>query len=221
MSERRDHPFTLRKKFSKEILESLKGKKSKRIREGEIYVLKYEIDPQIPTDKWHQIPLIFVTEVTTTTLTGYNLFYIDKTVTSRIIKEALKTSKFTGSKISFLLENELANSKRYCSVKKIFKLSRIIACSQVQREDWEKIPEMDRIMFGNLNSNQLHADWNLETKISTEKKKKKKEIEEDAKQEEFSVEEDLNAREIIFETVEENNNLRDVAREISEDDFLD
>jgi hypothetical protein len=215
----KEHIFTTRKKNSLKILKSLKDSPSKRIREGEFYVLKYAADSSFSTDKWHQISLLYVTEINSSEITGYNVLYLPPKICENIVKESLKVKKFKASNFRSMLEAEIGNSESYGFCKKSYKLSRILSCSSVPREEWPQISTLDRKPFGNLDAKSLYEDWKLEKRVEIVKKSKKKKDEKALPEEEtFEVQESGNAREVIFEEKKEEN-LNTLKDEIEFDDI--
>jgi len=225
MKNQKEHLFTVRKKFSKSLIERLKNSKENKIREGEVYCLHYT-SKELSTDKWHTIPLLFITEINSENIVGFNLLYLKDNVVKNILTFAQRENKkYSSSKIKSLIEADLDRSPWNFS-KKTFENRYIAKILHVPREDWKKIVKLDKVPFGNLNEKLLVEDWYLEkfqnskNKNIAEKKTSKDDIAEvSSKKRTFEVYEDLNFREIIFEKEREKGSLMDLRDEILDDDI--
>lgn len=215
LSMQKEHPFITRKKFTHGLINSLKTNRAKRIREGEIYCIEYAPSGDFPTDKWHMISVVLVTEVNNRTVQGYNFLYLPSHVTKKITEQASGLKAFRESKLEFLLKEEMTQHPWICTLKE-FQVSRILACSKIERDQWVHLPEMDKSPFGNLSAQLLQDDWKKENSIQErEKRKKKKDVlQESSEEQTFEVEENLNVREVVFEEAPKEESLRSLTDEI-------
>jgi hypothetical protein len=219
MKKRKEHPFVTRKKFSKNLILSLKKSKENRVREGEVYAVFYE-STDLPTDKWHMISLLFVTEVKVQQITGFNLLYLNEKVVQNILTFAEKENKkFADSKIKALMEMDL-NRVPWIYAKKSFDNRNVKRVLRVSRENWKDLVKIDKKSFGNLNEKKLIEDWNLERVEEFVRKTAPKEFQKEQhikNPDTFEVFEDLNYREVIFD--EKKDSLQDLRDEILDDDI--
>lgn len=211
----KEHPFITKKKFTHDLIKSLKIKRAKRIREGEIYCIEYASSQDYPTDKWHMISIVLITEITKTTVKGYNFLYLPSHIIKNIVEEAFPLKTIRNSRLNFLLEKEMSQFPWVCALKE-FQTSRILSCSLIEREHWKSLIDMDKSPFGNLSANMLQNDWKHENSIQERKKraKKKEDSKEDLKEEVFEVEENLNVREVVFGEAPKKESLRSMTDEI-------
>ena len=211
----KEHPFITKKKFTHSLIKSLRTNKAKRIREGEIYCVEYSPSRDYLTDKWHMISIVLVTEVSATSVKGYNFLYLPSHVTKKIVEEALPLKSIRNSKLEMLLKEEMSQMPWACTLKE-FQVSRIVASSKIERDQWTKLVDMDKSPFGNLSANLLQEDWKRENSVKEiEKRKKKKEtLKENVEEETFEVEENLNVREVVFEEAPKEESLRTLTDEI-------
>ena len=173
-----------RKVFTKTLIKSIK-KPVDKIKVGELYCINY-IDNSFPTDKWHQLSIVFVTEIYNQTIEGFNILYFDRDLIYKILSKAVESKDYKKSKIKLLIDQELGIVPYICA-KKSFFASKIKLCSLIDRTDWPIVPNIDKEQFGNLNSLLLTNAWN-EEQIKYIKNKPKKKIQ--------------NQKEILDDTVE-------------------
>ena len=203
MIEKKEHPFTIKKKFSHSLIDSLKKSKLKKIREGEVYCIRYSND-EFPTDKHHQLAIVYVTEIRNNEIVGYNLLYLGSDTNKKLLERAIEIKTLRGSTLDFLIQNELTRTP-WVYARKVFQPAKIVSFAIVERNVWDQLYDLDKKPFGNLNEFFLTRDWVAENTSLTEKKKRKKVNDKEPlqKEESFTIEENMNAREIVFDEVQE------------------
>lgn len=199
MLKQKDHPLIVKKKFTKKILNSLKKSKERRIREGDVYCIDYR-NNELPTDKWHQLSIAFIVEIRTDEIETYNLLYLGDDTNKKLLEKAINLKSLRGSELRVLIQNELTRSP-WVYARKIFKPGHIEKFTLIERSDWDKLIGMDKSSFGNLNDYYLMESWKQENAVKKDKDEKKEKKEDKKKEDEhtFTVEEDLDVKEIVFD----------------------
>jgi hypothetical protein len=215
-----------RRKFTHRVINSLKTSKEKSIKEGNVYCIRYS-DDSMPTDKWHQLSLFFVTEVKKTEICGYNLLYqgreasynllhhnlmyrLEKHVKEEVVTYSLK--EYRNSETQRRVNNEFT-VEPWSHAYKVFKAEKIVKFATVQLEDWPFVPLVELNLFGDLNPYFLMLEWKKENSLQAKKKAKIKK------------EELLETEEYVFDDLDEDNSLEkiDTSTVLSDvkDDILD
>lgn len=193
-----------RRSFSTGILRKLRTSREKKIREGEVYCMSYRFS-ELPTDKWHIVSLVLVTEISRNFVRGYNLLYLPANVVINVLERLETVKSFRKSVLPQLMNEELGVLPYSCT-RKDFLIDGISSFVQVPRSDWGMVPIMDKVQFGNLNSYYLIEDWKIENMTAPRiTRKPKKKVSPD-KGKTFVVEEDQDGMELVFDE-EIGNNL--------------
>jgi len=214
----KDHPFTVRKKFTKKILDSLKKSKEKRIREGEVYCISY-VDNEFPTDKWHRLSISFIVEIKNNEIETYNLLYLGDDVSSKLLEKAKPLKSLKGSDLMRQIQVELTRTPWVFARKKL-RPAKISSFVKIDREDWTNLIGMHKKPFGDLNDFFLMRDWKKENEPQTrgsKRKKKEENVQLNQQEETFTVEEDLNVRQVVFDE-NQPENLQDMLGTIDFDE---
>jgi len=185
-----------RREFSNSLLKSLVKKPSKRLKEGEIYCIKYNSNSK-PTDKWHAISIFYVTEIHLKKIVGYNLLYLPTDVLLNLLDLANDPKKKKNDKVA-IIDSEFVK-KPYVYLKKELETQFIVSCALVERDNWGMIACMEKSVFGDLNPKKLERDWEKENAAKPiDESKKEKDEKEVEKVPTFTVEENLNGNEVVF-----------------------
>jgi hypothetical protein len=212
MPKQKDHPLTIKKKFTRKILNSLKKSKERRIREGEVYCIDYRND-KFPTDKWHQLSIVFIVEIWQNEIEAYNLLYLPDDTAKKILESAIELKSLRDSYLRVLIRSELSQTP-WVYARKVFQPAKIEKFTLIEKKEWNQLIGLNKSLFGNLNDQRLMEAWKEENKPrKIEEDKKEKEIKEKIGGNTFTVEEDLDVKEVVFDE-KPNENLNMLTSEI-------
>jgi len=198
-----------RKVFTKRILNSL-TKTRHKISLNEIYLLRYTAN-ELSTDKWHQIALVYITEIKNKEFCGYNILYLPEKLTLPLLIKGQDNSNIINQ-----LEHEISHGfKQYEIARKIFIANKVQNSLLIERKDWGMIPILERSYFGRLNFAYLKEDWDKENKVPLFKKKKHA-LKNVKKDDTFEVSDDLikDPKSLIFDKESNRENLVDLDDDI-------
>ena len=189
------------RKYTREFQKTLKNKFSKNemYDTGNIYLISYNVDSSILTEKYHFTPLIVsfgrFKDEEKTYIRGINILFLEKAARLELLNDIYTCTRYKkDEQLRSLIAIHEKWNKAFPHLFINLEQRRILSGKLIEMKDWGMIPLVKSELFGSFHSSLLEKDFNKQYRtpdIKRKIKEKKKSKPHLAIDEEFEIENEV------------------------------